>query len=105
MLAAKEANKFCIGVDVDQFVSYPDVDSCLITSAEKHLDLAVKQAITGMVKGTSIAGIQSFTIQNDGIGLAPFHNYDGQISSDIKAKLTDITAKLKAGSIQTGITH
>ena len=105
LLAAKEANKFCIGVDVDQFVSYPDVDSCLITSAEKHLDLAVKQAITGMVKGTSIAGIQSFTIQNDGIGLAPFHNYDGQISSDIKAKLTDITAKLKAGSIQTGITH
>jgi basic membrane protein A and related proteins len=105
LLAAKEANKFCVGVDVDQYVSYPDVDSCLITSAEKHLSLAVKQAITGMVKGTSIAGIQNFTIQNDGIGLAPFHNFDGQISSDIKAKLADITAKLKAGSIQTGITH
>jgi basic membrane protein A and related proteins len=105
LLAAKDANKFCVGVDVDQFISYPDVDSCLITSAEKHLDLAVKQAITGMVKGTNISGIQSFTIQNDGIGLAPYHNFDSQISSDIKAKMTDITAKLKAGSIQTGITH
>ena len=105
LLAAKAAGKYCVGVDVDQYVSYPDVDSCLITSAEKHLDLAVKQAVTGMVKGTNIAGIQSFTIQNDGIGLAPYHNYDSQISSDIKAKIADIEAKLKAGTIQTGITH
>jgi basic membrane protein A len=105
LLAAKEANKYCVGVDVDQYVSYPDVDSCLITSAEKHLDLAVLQAITGMVKGTSIAGIQSFTIQNDGIGLAPFHDFDSKIPADVKAKITDITAKLKSGAITTGVTH
>ena len=105
LLAAKEAGKYCIGVDVDQYVSYPDVDSCLITSAEKHLSLAVLQAIKGMVAGQNIAGIQNFTIQNDGIGLAPFHDYDSKIPADVKAKITDITAKLKAGQIQTGITH
>ena len=105
LLAAKEAGKLCVGVDVDQYVSYPDVDSCLITSAEKHLSLAVQQAIKGMVAGQNIAGIQSFTIQNDGIGLAPYHNFDSQIPADVKAKITDITAKLKAGQIQTGITH
>jgi basic membrane protein A len=104
LLAAKEANKMCIGVDVDQFVSYPDVDSCLITSAEKHLDLAVKTAITGMVQGSFKAGIITFDITNNGIGLAPFHNFDSQISADVKAKMQDLQAKLKAGTITTGVT-
>ncbi len=104
LLAAKEANKMCIGVDVDQFLSYPDVDSCLITSAEKHLDLAVKTAITGMVQGSFKSGITTFDISNDGIGLAPFHNFDSQVSADVKAKMQDIQAKLKSGAITTGVT-
>jgi len=104
LLAAKEANKMCIGVDVDQFVSYPDVDSCLITSAEKHLDLAVKTAITSMVQGSFKNGILNFDITNDGIGLAPFHNFDSQVSADVKAKMQDIQSKLKSGAITTGVT-
>ena len=104
LLAAKDAGKFCVGVDVDQYISYPDVDSCLITSAEKHLDLAVKQAVTNLVKGTSKGGIQSFNIQNDGIGLAPYHDNASKISSDIQAKIADIQAKLKSGAITTGVT-
>jgi len=104
LLAAKEANKMCIGVDVDQFVSYPDVDSCLITSAEKHLDLAVKTAITSMVQGSFKNGILNFDITNDGIGLAPFHSFDSQVSADVKAKMQDIQSKLKSGAITTGVT-
>ena len=105
LLAAKEAGKYCVGVDVDQYISYPDVDSCLITSAEKHLDLAVLQAITGMVKGTGKGGIVTFTIQNDGIGLAPYHDFDSKIPADVKAKIVDIQSKLKSGAIKTGVTH
>ena len=105
LLAAKDASKYCVGVDVDQFISYPDVDSCLITSAEKHLDLAVKQTVIGLVKGTPIGGVQNFTIANDGIGLAPFHDYDSKISADVKTRLADITTKLKSGALTTGVTH
>ena len=61
LLAAKDAGKFCVGVDVDQYISYPDVASCLITSAEKHLDLAVKQAVTDMTKGTARAASSAST--------------------------------------------
>ena len=105
LLAAKSAGKYCVGVDVDQFVSYPDVASCLITSAEKHLSLAVKKAITGMAKGENIAGIQSFNIKNDGIGLAPYHDNDSKIPADVKTKITDTMAKLKSGEITTGVKH
>ncbi len=103
LVAAKEAGKMCIGVDVDQFVSYPDVDSCLITSAQKHLRVAVKQAIVNMVKGTWQAGLSIFDITNDGIGLAPYHDWDSKIPASVKATITDIQSKLKAGTIKTGV--
>ena len=104
LLAAKDAGKFCVGVDVDQYISYPDVASCLITSAEKHLDLAVKQAVTDLTKGTLQGGIVSFTIQNDGIGLAPYHDNASKIPADVQTKIADIQSKLKSGAITTGVT-
>ena len=103
LVAAKEKGKMCIGVDVDLFVSYPDVASCLITSAQKHLRQAVKTAITNMVNNSWQSGLLTFDITNDGIGLAPYHDWDSKISADIKAKITDIEAKLKDGSLKTGV--
>ena len=103
LIAAKEKSKMCIGVDVDQFVSYPDVDSCLLTSAQKHLRQAVKAAIENMVKNSWQAGVVTFDLTNDGVGLAPYHDFDTKISAEIKAKITDIQSKLKDGSLKTGV--
>jgi len=103
LIAAKEKGKMCIGVDVDQFVSYPDVDSCLITSAQKHLRQAVKAAVANMVHSSWTAGVVTFDLTNDGVGLAPYHNFDAQVSADIKAQIIAIQAKLKDGSLKTGV--
>ena len=103
LLAAKQAGKYCVGVDGDQYISYADVDSCLISSAEKHLDLAVKEQITNAVKGNWKSGIANYDISNNGIGLAPYHDYDSKIPSDVKSKITDIESKLKSGQISTGV--
>ena len=103
LVAAKEKGKMCIGVDVDQYVSYPDVATCLITSAQKHLRQAVKSAIANMVQNSWKSGLLTFDITNDGIGLAPYHDWDSKISADIKARITDIASKLKDGSIKTGV--
>jgi basic membrane protein A len=103
LLAAVQAGKTCVGVDVDQFVSYPDADTCLVTSAEKHIAAAVKTAITDMVKGTWPAtGLLTFDATNGGIGVSPFHNYDSKVTADVKAMVTDALAKLAAGTLQTG---
>ena len=104
LVAAKEQGKMCIGVDVDQYLSYPEVDSCLITSAEKHLDVAVKAAIADIVHGSFKPGIKTFDITNDGIGLAPYHDWDSKIPADVKAKVTQAQSGLKNGSITTGVT-
>jgi len=41
LLAAQEAGLMAIGVDVDQYNTYPEVQSALISSAMKNVDIAV----------------------------------------------------------------
>lgn len=102
ILAAKEQGKMCIGVDVDQYVSYPDVDSCLISSAQIGLRQIVKLAITNMVKGTWSPGLFIGNLQNGGVTIAPYHDWDSKIPASVKARIADIKAKLTDGTLKTG---
>jgi basic membrane protein A len=102
LLAAQQKTKTCIGVDVDQFESYPEVQSCLLTSAEKKLAIAVKSWITTVVKGSVKSGNVVFDVSNGGVGLAPFHNFDSKVTADQKTKLQDIQKQLGDGTLKTG---
>lgn len=102
LLASLEKNVACIGVDVDQFVSYPEADDCLLTSAEKHLALAVKTAIGQVVRNQFKSGVQTFDASTAGVGVAPFHKFDSKLTSDQKARIDTIARGLKDGSIKTG---
>ncbi len=99
--AACAANVYAIGVDVDQFLSYPNADPCLVTSAEKHLSSAVEQAIKAYAAGTLKPGDSLFNAANNGIGLSPFHGKENLISADLQAKLTAALNGMKTGSIKT----
>ncbi len=104
LLAAASANKMCIGVDTDQYISYADAKSCMITSAEKKLALAVKTAITDMVKKQWPTGnLLTFDSANQGVGISPYHDWDSKVPSDVKSKITDIQSKLASGSLKTGV--
>jgi basic membrane protein A and related proteins len=99
--AACAGNVHAIGVDVDQFISYPSADACIVTSAEKHLTNAVEQAIKALDGGTIKPGDNLFNAANDGIGLSPFHDKSNLISADLQAKLTAAIAAMKAGTLTT----
>jgi basic membrane protein A len=99
--AACAANVYAIGVDVDQFISYPSADPCIVTSAEKHLSNAVEQAIKALDAKTITPGDNLFSAANDGIGLSPFHDKSSLISADLQAKLTAALAAMKAGTLVT----
>jgi basic membrane protein A len=105
LLAAKEANLMAIGVDVDQYISYPDVDSVLMSSAMKNVDVAVYNYLKSVTTSTEVAGVVTANIVNGGVGLAPFHDWDSKIPQAVKDKITTATAGLKDGSIKTGYTQ
>jgi basic membrane protein A len=103
LLAAAQLNRLCIGADVDQFVGYPDAAACLVTSAEKRIALAVRTAITAMVKDTWPAtGVLRFDATNGGMGVSPFHSYDTKVPAVVKAMVADAAAQLAAGVLKTG---
>jgi basic membrane protein A len=99
--AACAANILAIGVDVDQYVSYPTADRCIVTSAEKHLANAVSQTIAKIGAGTAKGGIAKFDATNDGIGYSPFHNSSIKIPADVQGKLDAAVAAMKAGTLKT----
>jgi basic membrane protein A len=99
--AACAANIIGIGVDVDEYLSYPSADKCIVTSAEKHLSSAVNQTITAISKGTAAGGVSKFNASNDGIGYSPFHNTSITIPADVQGKLDAAFAAMKAGTLKT----
>jgi basic membrane protein A and related proteins len=97
--AACSAKIYGIGVDVDQYQSLPDAKGCIITSAEKHLQVAVRDAIKrfkdkGMRKGNFFNDAT-----NDGIGYSPIRNLD-PVPAGLEDKLKKALADMKAGTLK-----
>jgi basic membrane protein A len=100
LLAARENNLPAIGADVDEYNTYPEAQSALITSAMKNVDVAVYNYLKTAADGSVKAGISTATLQNGGVGLAPFHDWDSQIPADLKAQIQKASDGIKDGSIQ-----
>jgi basic membrane protein A len=94
------AGKWAMGVDTDQYISIgPPTNAALLTSAQKAIDVSVldffNQVAGGYLGGTDYSG----TIANNGVLLAPYHDYDTQFSADLKAEVDALKAKLADGSV------
>lgn len=99
LLAAKENNLPAIGVDVDQYHTNPDVKDALMTSAQKNVDVAVYNYLKTVADGSVKAGINTGTLQNGVVGLAPFHDWDSKIPADLKAQIQKASDGIKDGSM------
>ena len=100
--AACAANIDGIGVDVDQWVSIGAPNNeCIITSAEKHVQSAVSQAIVGISSENLAAGDVLFDAANDGIGVSSFHDAAARFGPEVQAALDTALAGMKAGTLKT----
>jgi basic membrane protein A len=79
LLAAYEGGRMAIGVDVDQYYTYPEVAPALLTSASKNVDVAAGAAVSDFAAGRLEPGIRLATLANGGIGLAPYHDWEARI--------------------------
>jgi basic membrane protein A and related proteins len=92
--AAREKNVWAIGVDADQ--AYIDPKHVL-TSATKHVDVAVYRAIESVVNGTFKGGNVVYGLKDNGVGL-------GKINSSVPqsevAAVKKIDAEIVGGKIK-----
>jgi basic membrane protein A len=97
--AACSAKITGIGVDVDQYQSLPDSKGCIITSAEKHLQVAVRDAIKRFKDKGKQSGIFTNDATNDGIGYSPLRNL-APVPAGLEDKLKKALADMKAGTLK-----
>jgi basic membrane protein A len=88
---------YCIGVDVDQWLTLPEAHSCLVTSAMKLISPAVIEMLEAYLTDSTPAG--NFF---GGAGLAPYHDFESLITSDMQATLDQIVSDLESGAVMTG---
>jgi basic membrane protein A len=103
LAAAKERGKWGIGVDVDQYNTLPNEKDILLTSCMKRLDNAVFNVTKALTEDQFPGGgLYVGTLENGGVGLAPFHDFEDQIPAELKAEIEAIQNGIRDGSIPTG---
>ena len=88
-----------VGVDADLYETYPEGAEYFLTSILKGIE-------AGTTDVTSTAGADAFdatpyvgTLENDGVGIAPFHDFESKVSADLQGELDTIKEGIIDGSI------
>jgi basic membrane protein A len=89
-------------VDTDGCVSVAEFCDLFLTSILKNMDVAVFETTQAALEGTFEGGLYVGTLENDGIGLAPYHEFEDEVPEEIDSELQEIRQGIIDGSIQVG---
>jgi basic membrane protein A len=92
-----------IGVDTDQWETLPSVKPCILSSATKNIVEAVKNSLLRIAQDQFTPGFHTDNAATNGIGLAPFHDMDAEVSAEVKALIDETFKGLADGSIKTNV--
>jgi basic membrane protein A len=101
LLGAAEKGVMAIGVDTDQYLTVPEAQKVLLTSAMKMLTPGTFTLIKLVKEGRFPAGGN----YNGPVGLAPYHDLADKVPADVDAKVKEINAALKDRSLETGVSQ
>ncbi|KGF06046.1 BMP family protein [Arcanobacterium sp. S3PF19] len=89
-----------IGVDSDWYESAPDYKSIVLTSVMKGIGASVMDTIKAGAEGKFDSKPYVGTLENGGVSIAPFHDFDSKVSDETKKEVKELTAKIKSGEIK-----
>ena len=78
----------------------PDDCQYFLTTVEKKIDNAVFDVIQSDVDGNFEGGLTAGTLENDGVDIAPFHDFDSKVPQELKDKIEEYRQKIIDGSQQ-----
>ncbi|WP_238654494.1 BMP family lipoprotein [Rothia uropygialis] len=88
-----------IWVDSDGYETLAGGQEYLLTSVIKKMGDAVEQAYVDDMDDKFTNTPYVGNLENDGVGLAPFHDQDGNVSDEMKDELKDLKSKITSGEI------
>lgn len=89
-----------LGVDADVYETDPNTQDVILTSILKGMKVSTYEAV--MAAGEDSFDTEAYvgTLENEGVGIAPFHNFEGEISETLTAELDEVKAGIIDGSIE-----
>jgi basic membrane protein A len=88
-----------IWVDSDGYETVPDYQDLFITSVLKNIDAATKEATRQSLEGEFSNENFVGTLENEGVGLAPFHSFEDQVPDELKAQVEELQQQIIDGEI------
>ena len=89
-----------MGVDKDVFVSDPDIADLLLTSVLKNIAVAVYDVVTSAAEGNFDSSTYVGTLENGGVGVAPFHDFEGSVDPELAGEIEALIAAIIAGEVE-----
>jgi basic membrane protein A and related proteins len=90
-----------VWVDTDGCVSVEQACDLFLTSIMKNMDVAVFDTISAAVEGEFEGGLYVGTLENEGVAIAPFHEFEGQVPPELATELDGLREQIIAGEIET----
>ena len=90
-----------IGVDSDVYESDPSVADLLLTSIMKGITPATRDVVVAAAEGDFSNERYIGTLENDGVALAPFHDFESKVAPELADELDEIRQGIIDGSIAT----
>jgi basic membrane protein A and related proteins len=89
-----------LGADADVFETDPNTQDVILTSVLKNMKVSTYEAV--LAAGNDEFDFTPYvgTLENDGVGIAPFHNFEDKVNPDLQGELDEIKAGIIDGSIK-----
>jgi basic membrane protein A len=99
--AAQDEGKMFIGATVDWQVAFPEYGNAILTSVMKNTDKAVFDTTVAYAAG-SFEGGKNYvgTLENNGVGLAPYHQFEDKVSPQIREDLNRVKLNILTGHLK-----
>ncbi|MDI2099342.1 BMP family ABC transporter substrate-binding protein [Klugiella sp. YN-L-19] len=89
-----------IGVDADLYETYPEGKDLFLTSILKGMKVGVHDVVIQASKGEFDSTPFVGTLDNDGVGIAPFHDFESKVDSKLADELDQVRKGIIDGSIE-----
>lgn len=99
--AAQEADDVkVVWVDTDGCESASQYCDVFLTSVKKAMDVAVKTTIESAINDEYDSEPYIGTLENGGVELAPFHEFEGEVPDELKTQLDEVESQIVSGDIE-----
>lgn len=88
-----------VWVDSDGYES-TDKGGLILTSVMKNMGQSVTDVIAADLKGEFTSEPYLGTLENEGVGLAPFHDFEGEVSDELKQELDTLKQDIIDGKVE-----